>query len=82
MAYRRLRWLGVALLGSVGVGCLALTSAVIAHADDSALIMGGTGDPDPDETYLVDVYNDYFCRISLRRVPSRPLWSPPRRASR
>ncbi|MGO8964525.1 PE-PPE domain-containing protein [Mycobacterium sp.] len=60
MAYRRLRWLGVALLGSVGVGCLALTSAVIAHADDSALIMGGTGDPDPDETYLVDVYNDYI----------------------
>ena len=63
MTYRRLRWLGWALLGSFSVGCLALTSAinpVNAHADDATLIMGGTGDPDPDETYLTDVYNAYI----------------------
>jgi hypothetical protein len=42
---------------------LALTSAinpVLADADVSTLIMGGTGDPDPDETYLTDVYHAYI----------------------
>lgn len=59
----RLRWPGLALLASVGAGCSALTSQiapVLAHADDATLIMGGTGNPDPDETYLTDVYNDYI----------------------
>jgi hypothetical protein len=63
MTDRRLRWLGLALLGSLSVGCSALTSAinpVLAYADISTLIMGGTGDPDPDQTYLTDVYNAYI----------------------
>jgi hypothetical protein len=63
MADRNLRWPGLAPLASVGVGCLALLSAVnpaAAYADVSTLIMGGTGDPDPDETYLTDVYNAYI----------------------
>jgi hypothetical protein len=63
MTDRSLRWLGLALLGSASVGCLALTSAInpaLAHADVSTLIMGGTGDPDPDETYLMNVYDAYI----------------------
>jgi hypothetical protein len=53
MTDRNLRWLGLALLESAGAGCL--TSAINpanAYADASTLIMGGTGNPDPDNTYL------------------------------
>jgi hypothetical protein len=63
MTHCKLRWQGLALPGSAGAGCLALMSAinpVVACADVSTLIMGGTGDPDPDETYLTDVYHAYI----------------------
>jgi hypothetical protein len=63
MTDRRLRWLGLALLGTAGVGCLTLTSAinpVAAYADVATLIMGGTGNPDPDDTYLTNVYDAYI----------------------
>jgi len=42
---------------------LALTlviNPVPARADDATLIMGGTGDPDPDANYLTDVYDAYI----------------------
>jgi hypothetical protein len=63
MTDHKLRWLGLALLGSASVGCLALTSAInpaLTYADVSTLIMGGTGNPDPDDTYLTDIYNAYI----------------------
>ncbi|HTZ15191.1 MAG TPA: PE-PPE domain-containing protein [Mycobacterium sp.] len=63
MSYGKLRWLILVLLGSFSAGFLALATTlnpVCAHADDATLIMGGTGNPDPDATYLTDVYNAYI----------------------
>jgi len=63
MTDRRLRWLGLALLVSGSAGLLALTSAInpaFAYGDDATLIMGGSGDPTPDTTYLTDVNDAYI----------------------
>jgi hypothetical protein len=80
MTSGRLARLGLALLVSVGVGCLMLTSAInptFAYADVSTLIMGGTGDPDPDQTYLTDVYNAYIApNIAPRTAMPTALVTP------
>lgn len=64
MAGRRLRWLVAGLLTSGGAGLLALTSTVNAAfaygADGTALIMGGTFNPQPDPGYVIDVNQNYI----------------------
>lgn len=59
MSGRNHRRLGFALLASIGVVTSVMGPAV-AHADVVTLIMGGTGNPDPDETYLTHVYDAYI----------------------
>ena len=75
MTDRRLRWLGLAPLGSFSVGCLALASAINpipANADDATLIMGGTGNPDPDDAYLTASTTPTFAEYRSReRHPDR-----------
>ncbi|MGC2653965.1 MAG: PE-PPE domain-containing protein [Mycobacterium sp.] len=65
MAGRRLRWLGAGMLASGGAGLLALTSSMNAAfaygAADTALIMGGSFNPEPDPVvYVPDVNTDYI----------------------
>src|SRR5690625_1274771 len=59
MSGRKHLRLSFALLGSVGIVTSILNPAV-ADADVVTLIMGGTGNPDPDEAYLAHVYDTYI----------------------
>ncbi len=65
MAGRRLRWLVAGMLASGGAGLLTLTSSMNAAfaygAADTALIMGGSFNPEPDPVvYVPDVNTDYI----------------------
>ena len=59
MTTGRLRWLGFGLLTSGCAGLVGLTSMLNAPFafgdDDTALIMGFAGTPDPDQTYVNEV---------------------------
>jgi hypothetical protein len=62
MTGNRLRWLGFGLVASAGAGLLAMTStmhAPYAHADDTAYVIGGSGTPIPDQSF-VDTVEQLF----------------------
>ena len=62
-----------ALLGRPLIGNGAIGTAVSpAPASVATLIMGGTGNPVPNSTYLTNIYNTYISRSSPR-PPSRPV---------
>jgi hypothetical protein len=55
MSDRKLRWLGLGLVATAGVGVLGLStmmSSASAHADDIGLVMGGSGTPIPGMDYV------------------------------
>jgi hypothetical protein len=63
MTTGKLRWLAGGLLSGACACLLTLTSAMypaFAVGTDAALIMGGTGEPDPGEPYAMDVNVDYI----------------------
>jgi hypothetical protein len=62
MTGNRLRWLGFGLVASAGAGLLAMTStmhAPYAYADDTAYVIGGSGTPIPDQSF-VDTVEQLF----------------------
>jgi hypothetical protein len=62
MTGNRLRWLGFGLVASAAAGLLAMTStmhAPYAHADDTAYVIGGSGTPIPDQSF-VDIVEQLF----------------------
>ncbi len=75
MARQRLRWLVAGTLASGGAGLLTLTammnSAFAFGASGTALIMGGTGNPTPDPTYVTDVNENY-----IQLIPSTEGYTP------
>jgi hypothetical protein len=77
MEGRRFRWLGAGLLASGGAGLLTLTSMMNAAfafgVDDPALIMGGTGNPEPDLGYVDSVYGLYINPQSPA-FPTQPVY--------
>ncbi len=63
MATRSARWQVGGLLSIAGAGVLTLTLTVypaFAFGTDAALIMGGTGEPEPAPPYAMDVNTDYI----------------------
>jgi hypothetical protein len=72
MPRRGLRWPTGALVSGACAGLLVLTSAMypaFAFGTDDALIMGGTGQPDPGPPFPMDVNADYI-------VPNLPAIYP------
>lgn len=62
MSGNRLRWLGFGLVASAGAGLLGLTltmHAASAYADDTAYVIGGSGTPIPDQSF-VDTVEQLF----------------------
>jgi hypothetical protein len=63
MTTRSLQWVTGALFSAAGSCLLALvvpTHLASADGTDDAWIMGGTGQPDPDTSYVMDVNADYI----------------------
>lgn len=77
MAHTRLHWLGVGLLTSGCAGLLGLTSMLnAAYAfgdDDTALIMGFAGTPDPDQSYVNEVMSLFI--PATPNFPGQPSFS-------
>jgi diacyltrehalose acyltransferase len=70
MAHNRLRWLGAGLLTSGCASLVGLTSmlnAPFAFGDDTALIMGFAGTPDPGESY-----DDEVMSLFINATPNFP----------
>ena len=62
MTGNRPRWLGFGLVASAGAGLLAMMSAMHApdaYADDTAYVIGGSGTPIPDQSF-VDTVEQLF----------------------
>src|SRR5271155_327663 len=85
MSDRKLHWLGLGLVATVGAGVLGLSAMMnpaFAHADDDiGLVMGGTGLPIPgpgyvaaaDELYLAKLYPDLTFYQATPATPEDPL---------
>jgi PE-PPE domain len=72
------RWQRVAVLAGTGVGAMALASvltAAFAFADDTALIMGGSGIPIPPAVY-VQAVNDLYLNCDAPTCTLDPLATP------
>jgi hypothetical protein len=88
MLGRKTRWLGFALLASMGAGLLGLTSimhAPIAYGDDTAFVIGGSGTPIPDQSFVDTVeqlflapngYADYTPQALATPEGNSPLYTP------
>jgi PE-PPE domain len=88
MSVRKIRWLGFALLASMGAGLLALTSmmnAAFAFGDDTAYVIGGSGTPIPDQSFVDTVeqlflapngYADYTPQALATPEGNSPLYTP------
>jgi hypothetical protein len=75
------RWLVVGLLASGGAGLLTLTSAMhpaFAYGSDESAIMGGTGNPLPDATYVTNVTDTYITPnfSGFTSANAAPLYTP------
>jgi hypothetical protein len=85
---KRLRWLGFGLVASAGAGLLAMTStmhAPYAYADDTAYVIGGSGTPIPDQSFVDTVeqlflapngYADYTPQALATPEGNSPLYTP------
>lgn len=76
MTRRGFRWLGVGLLAGAGAGLLEVASALnpaFALADDTALIMGYAGTPDPDQSYVSQVM-DLFLNPNPPEFSGQPVF--------
>jgi hypothetical protein len=88
MTGNRLRWLGFGLVASAGAGLLAMTStmhAPYAYADDTAYVIGGSGTPIPDQSFVDTVeqlflapngYADYTPQALATPEGNSPLYTP------
>jgi hypothetical protein len=88
MTGNRLRWLGFGLLASACAGLLGLTSmmhAPFAYADDTAYVIGGSGTPIPDQSFVDTVeqlflapngYADYTPQALATPEGNSPLYTP------
>lgn len=76
MTRRSLRWLGMGLLAGASAGLLEVASTLnppFALGDDTALIMGYAGTPDPNQTYVSEVMN-LFLNPGTREFPGQPVF--------
>ncbi len=80
MNHSRFRWVGVGLLASGCAGLLGLTSmlnAPLAFADDTALIMGYSGTPDPEQSYVNEVMSLFLpATANFPGQPAFPGYDP------
>lgn len=74
MSAYNFRWLRCAVLAVAGGGAIALT-APLASADDTALIMGGSGMPHPPAVYVNDV-NDLYVHCDPPACTPQALFTP------
>jgi hypothetical protein len=84
----RLRWFGFGLAASVGAGLLGLTSTIhapYAYGDDTAFVIGGSGTPIPDQSFVDIVeqlflapngYADYTPQALATPEGNSPLYTP------
>jgi hypothetical protein len=84
MARRGARWLGTGLLGA---GLLGLSSVTVplSYADETAFVMGGSGEPIPDQSFVDTVeqlfltpngYADYVPQALATPEGNSPLYTP------
>ena len=83
-----LRKLGIGLVASAGAGLLGLTpiaQAPFAYADDTAYVIGGSGEPIPDQTFVDTVeklflapngYANYAPQALATPEGNSPLYTP------
>ena len=88
MTGNRLRWLGFGLVASAGAGLLAMTStmhAPYAYGDDTAYVIGGSGTPIPDQSFVDTVeqlflapngYANYAPQALATPEGNSPLYTP------
>jgi len=85
MTGNSLRRLGIGLLAGAGVGLLGLSSATQAYADDTAYVIGGSGEPIPDQTFVDTVeklflapngYANYAPQALATPEGNSPLYTP------
>src|ERR1700761_2344838 len=88
MSGNRLRCLGFGLLACAGAMLLGLTSmmhAPFAHGDDTAFVVGGSGTPIPDQSFVDTVeqlflapngYADYVPQALATPEGNSPLYTP------
>ncbi|HTZ16101.1 MAG TPA: PE-PPE domain-containing protein [Mycobacterium sp.] len=88
MSGNRLRCLGFGLLASAGASLLGLTSmmhAPFAYGDDTAFVIGGSGTPIPDQSFVDTVeqlfltpngYGDYAPQALATPEGNSPLYTP------
>jgi hypothetical protein len=88
MIRNRLRWLGFGLVASAGAGLLGLTSTIhapYAYGDDTAYVIGGSGEPIPDQSFVDTVeqlflapngYADYTPQALATPEGNSPLYTP------
>src|ERR1700751_348881 len=88
MSGNRLRCLGFGLLACAGASLLGLTSmmhAPFAHGDDTAFVVGGSGTPIPDQSFVDTVeqlflapngYGDYAPQALATPEGNSPLYTP------
>lgn len=76
---------GIGVLAGVGVGVLGLTSATHAYADDTAYVIGGSGEPIPDQNFVDTVeqlflapngYGNYAPQALATPEGNSPLYTP------
>lgn len=85
MSGNRLRWLGFGLMASAGLGLPGLTSIPVAYADEIAYVIGGSGTPIPDQSFVDTVeqlflapngYADYTPQALATPEGNSPLYTP------
>ena len=85
MTGNSLRRLGIGLLAGAGVGLVGLSSATQAYADNIAYVIGGSGEPIPDQNFVDTVeqlflapngYGDYAPQALATPEGNSPLYTP------